>query len=792
VYLKKIYSVSITWRAVARRVALSAIAAMAAAILVPVNHTTASAQTQTSTVVLSPADTFLNLNSGNYYSAATIATYTWPDYAVANAIVMKFDLSAIPPGATIESANLTISLVEADGRSGATYTIAAHKVIGQNPDLTTATGFVSGLGSPWTPSSCCYSNVPLAQSNISAPYASVPVDKTLGEKTWTLTSMVQEWLADPSTNFGVLLNSDASVLRDRYRYFASMEYPDPALHPKLEVTFTTVGATSPGSISQTPPSGDPAPAAGISNDGAVVLVPADTFINLDANNNSAAPLLATYTWPEYQVANAIIMKFDLSTLPAGSSVEEATLNMALIDSDHAAEPTYTVTAHKLLNRDPVVGAVTGYTADGVNAWAASGCCYGSVPLAQSDISSPYDSTAVDKAAGYKTWSLTRMVQEWRANPSTNLGVLLNSDATVWKDHYRYFASTRHSDASLRPFLTVRLSGSGTSSVPTPAPAPTPEPAPAPVPVPAPAPAPPPPPPPPAAPAPSPSDSGISALYPGDVGIESNPAVIFTEQFEEGSIGSIVPRWGDAKNPEGMVLSNDVPPGSPAGHSLSIPWVGGGVNNGGHLYKLLQPGVDDTLYIRYYMKYPTSGNYHHAGMWLGGFIPISAWPDPVAGARPDGSDRFIAAGEQNNITHAFEHYNYWMGMHPDGTGSYWGNFLLNNPSVTANPGEWVCVEQMVKLNNPVTARNGEHALWLNGVKVSHLGEGFPKGFWSGGRFTQDPNGDASFEGFQWRNNAALNINWIWLQNYAPDDPSGFSSTVLFDHVVAATSYVGCLP
>jgi hypothetical protein len=215
--------------------------------------------------------------------------------------------------------------------------------------------------------------------------------------------------------------------------------------------------------------------------------------------------------------------------------------------------------------------------------------------------------------------------------------------------------------------------------------------------------------------------GISATYPGDVGIENHPAVIFTEQFEEGAIAGIVPRWGDAKNPGEMQLVTDVPPGTPAGHALSIPWVGGGVSNGGHLYKVLNPAVTDTIYIRYYIKYPTIGKFAHTGIWVGGFNPASTWPNPQAGVKP----------------------------------------------------------------------NGEHAIWLNGVKVSHLGLGFPQGTWFGGRFMQDPAATTSFEGFRWRSTTALNINWIWLQNYSPDDPAGVSSTILFDHVVVATSYIGCL-
>ena len=284
------------------------------------------------------------------------------------------------------------------------------------------------------------------------------------------------------------------------------------------------------------------------------------------------------------------------------------------------------------------------------------------------------------------------------------------------------------------------------------------------------------------------ETGISALYPGDAGIETHPAVIFTEQFED-SIANVVARWGDWKNAEGMLFTTDVPPGTPAGHALSIPWIGG-VNDGGHLFKLLTPGIDDTLFVRFYIKYPIDGNFSHNGIWVGGNNPRLSWPNPRAGERPNGTDRFIAVGEQNTLNNTFEHYNYWMGMHGDESGPYWGNWLLNNPSVTAPRGQWVCVEQMVKLNNPTTAANGEHALWLNGVKISHLGPGFPNGFWQGGRFTQDPNG-SPFEGFQWRSTSALNINWIWLQNYSPNDPPGYSGTMLFDHVVAATSYIGCL-
>src|SRR3989449_647691 len=290
--------------------------------------------------------------------------------------------------------------------------------------------------------------------------------------------------------------------------------------------------------------------------------------------------------------------------------------------------------------------------------------------------------------------------------------------------------------------------------------------------------------------PPPPAGGLATLYPGDVGIETHPDVVFVEKFEEATLTDLLNQWTDNLNGAAMVFSPDVPAGSPGSRSLSIPWVGGGVSDGGNLYKQLSPGVDDTLYVRYYIKYPTSGQYQHEGIWMGGYNPPLAFPNPQAGVRPTGSDRFLAAAEQSDDLTHFDHYDYWMDMRVSPDRKYWGNNLLNDPAVRIPTGQWACVGHMGKLNTPVTAFNGEHAIWINGVKVSHLGPGFPNGFWTWGNFTQDPSG-SPFDGFRWRSTTNLKLNWIWLQVYAPNDPAGFTGTIKYDHVVAAKSYVGCL-
>jgi hypothetical protein len=114
----------------------------------------------------------------------------------------------------------------------------------------------------------------------------------------------------------------------------------------------------------------------------------------------------------------------------------------------------------------------------------------------------------------------------------------------------------------------------------------------------------------------------------------------------------------------------------------------------------------------------NANASHSGIWVGGNNPPLDWPNPGAGTKPSGNDRFIAAAEDAWDTHEFDHYDYWMGMHRSQGGNYWGNVLLNDPNVKTKLGQWMCAEQMVKLNNPVFSLNGEHAIWLDGQKISH--------------------------------------------------------------------------
>ena len=112
----------------------------------------------------------------------------------------------------------------------------------------------------------------------------------------------------------------------------------------------------------------------------------------------------------------------------------------------------------------------------------------------------------------------------------------------------------------------------------------------------------------------------------------------------------------------------------------------------------------------------------------------------------------------------------------------------DPDLKVERGRWICVEQMVKMND-VGDTNGEQALWIDGKLVSHLGKGLRWGA-DGREEPQVPEGGAPFEGFRWRTVKELNINYVWIYVYT-QKPAGHRIKVWFDDVIVARTYIGPL-
>ena len=214
---------------------------MRAAVLLAV-ALLASPSAWAETVIVSPAeDTYLNINATNYATSPQLNLYTWPVNMIANAILLRWDLTGIPPGAAVQSATIELVMVGLEGPD-TTYDATVHRLL-RPAIFSRATGRTTDGMTGWTPSACCYQGIPLAQADIAPSESTLVLDRTLGVKRWSVTQMVQMWVTTPAANLGMLVNSDP-VAGDGGRVFASMEAADPTQRPRLVVTYTT-GSTPP-------------------------------------------------------------------------------------------------------------------------------------------------------------------------------------------------------------------------------------------------------------------------------------------------------------------------------------------------------------------------------------------------------------------------------------------------------------------------------------------------------------------------------------------------------------------
>lgn len=275
-----------------------------------------------------------------------------------------------------------------------------------------------------------------------------------------------------------------------------------------------------------------------------------------------------------------------------------------------------------------------------------------------------------------------------------------------------------------------------------------------------------------------SADGLSAKYPGDVGIEKDPAVFFAEDFESGDLK----QWDQVRG--SVVVTEDRPN---AGRRCVQMTMTRGQNTGGDAIKWFRPGAD-AVYARLYVKFSPDYQYCHHFVWLGATHRTNKWSAfGKAGLKPDGTyystgmEPWFAWGK-NPPPGELNLYTYFPDMEPDRKmNKYWGNaFFPPGPAKGQAAGEhrvipqldrWQCWEFMIQANSASDKAGGKQAMWLDGKLV--------------GEFT----------GILWRSDPDLKVNCFWLEHYGYDegDPTKQfwrdSQTVWFDDVVVARQYIG---
>lgn len=302
----------------------------------------------------------------------------------------------------------------------------------------------------------------------------------------------------------------------------------------------------------------------------------------------------------------------------------------------------------------------------------------------------------------------------------------------------------------------------------------------------------------------PGEPTLAENYPGDVGLGADPAVIWFEAFDEADVGAVTARYDSSQGQAYMQLVGS----GPAGAALALT-AGTATNDAVDLYKQLPDHGE--WWVRWYVKYEPGIQWHHSGMWFGGYNPGMSYPSPMAGYRPNGDDRVSFSIEPvwntGGATGArFDFYNYWMTMHSwmpdpvnnDGT-AYYGNALIHRNDFTIDEDSWSCLEVHIVLNP--NAGSGDGAMievWKNDAQVVRFDDAGPMGYWirdkfcpmgaDGSECTDYPAPFDTILDRQFRSTTALALNAFWPQNYITDVAQG---TMTLDQMVVATSRIGCL-
>ena len=314
---------------------------------------------------------------------------------------------------------------------------------------------------------------------------------------------------------------------------------------------------------------------------------------------------------------------------------------------------------------------------------------------------------------------------------------------------------------------------------------------------------------------------LSARYPGDSNIASDPAVLFHDDFEGG--------WGrwDAPTADTTYLHLET---DAATANAGTRYLRSTVTTA-HLQaqeyissstRVTWTNRVDEIYWRFHARFPiVAPNPHH---WVRMAAGNESWSSSgLANTVPPGDEGFWFDFDADNDD-TFNFYVYWYLMRSgrcnDGTATpgcdgdqgttyYYGN-VFHPPGQAPFPRDrWFCVEIHAKANT-VGSSDGELSFWVDDALVGDYRPGYPEGTWlrstfhTGGCEFSACTPPEPFEGFDFRSSAEVGFKSIFLDAYyeratsaskrAELESRGLTvsdeQTILYDDVVVATERIGC--
>ena len=383
--------------------------------------------------------------------------------------LIRFDTSEIPSNSRVQSARLYLRLDYYDGgRPDLSPRVSVYKVK-RDWAASEATWNAARSGEPWQVAGCDGSG----DRDMSESAATV-VSTVNTWYSWDITSLVADWVANPTGNKGMILISDAG----RELRFYSADDPDTRYNPYLVVTYiegggpvTTLTPTPSGVVPTNTPSVEPSPTVTEKRPSQ------DTYLNYyDPTRNYEHQGLRVYGFG-YKKA---LLNFDLSDIPVGARIASATLQLtaATVGECDQDQNPLVIGVYKV-NKPWVANQATWNLASSGVPWDVVGC--NGTPGDREAIAASVTTVSEVSGSGASqvkryTWDVTSIVQAWVNNPGSQAGLVLLSADGFFRQ--KCFYDSVYSLTDRRPLLQIVWRPALPTSTPTPTPGtPTPTPTP---------------------------------------------------------------------------------------------------------------------------------------------------------------------------------------------------------------------------------------------------------------------------------------------------------------------------
>jgi len=369
--------------------------------------------------------------------------------------ILRFDLSSIPAQASIKQATLSLYVV---GRTNAG----------------TATTNLARVARPWSASSVTWEQATNTDAWVqpgarepgrdrsASLYARAELQADRSWVSWDITGLVQEWVAAPATNHGLMILTEGNV---SVQYdLASSEWSPSEFRPYLDIEYVVARPTATPDITETPAA--TATPAHTATPTATLLPPEGTHVFqqgasdyqgcVDAYVDSAHPQDNTGDSPMLLVgqdhARSALLRFDLQSVPPSSAVQQARLSVYVTAQSGAQAVDMQL---YVLLKYWADDEATYQRASREQAWHTEGIAGAGVDLE----AEPEDSAPLSGGGQWVTFDVTQLAQAWIAHPPENLGVALKL-AGSGAGECALAAAEWADDPTLRPKLELEWTTTG--------------------------------------------------------------------------------------------------------------------------------------------------------------------------------------------------------------------------------------------------------------------------------------------------------------------------------------------